>query len=82
MTRLCFATGILIVIFPTGTIGLEVIPLVIQKAEDIPSAVQGLKSRADAVYVAVDQLMVANQTTIATSALRAELPTILAPAIL
>jgi putative ABC transport system substrate-binding protein len=57
-------------------LGLEVIPLVIQKAEDIPSAVQGLKTRADAVYVAVDQLMVANQTTIVTSALRAELPTI------
>ena len=57
-------------------LGLEVIPLVIQKAEDIPSAIQGLKTRADAVYVAVDQLMVANQTTIVTSALRAELPTI------
>ena len=57
-------------------LGLEVIPLVIQKAEDIPSAVQGLKTRADAVYVAVDQLMVANQTAIVTSALRAELPTI------
>jgi putative tryptophan/tyrosine transport system substrate-binding protein len=57
-------------------LGLEVIPLVIQKAEDIPSTFQGLKTRADAVYVAVDQLMVANQTVIVTSALRAELPTI------
>jgi ABC-type uncharacterized transport system substrate-binding protein len=57
-------------------LGLEVIPLVIQKAEDIPSAVQGLKTRADAVYVAVDQLMVATQTTIVTSAIRAEMPTI------
>jgi putative ABC transport system substrate-binding protein len=57
-------------------LGLEVIPLVIQKAEDIPLTVQGLKTRADAVYVAVDQLMVANQKAIVTSALRAELPTI------
>jgi putative ABC transport system substrate-binding protein len=57
-------------------LGLEVVPLVIQKAEDIPSTFQGLKSRADAVYVAVDQLMVANQTVIVTSALRTELPTI------
>jgi putative ABC transport system substrate-binding protein len=57
-------------------LGLEVLPLVIQKAEDIPSTVQGLKTRADAVYVAVDQLMVANQKTIVASALRAELPTI------
>jgi putative ABC transport system substrate-binding protein len=57
-------------------LGLEVIPLVIQRAEDIPSTLQGLKTRADAVYVAVDQLMVANRTTIVTSALGAELPTI------
>jgi ABC-type uncharacterized transport system substrate-binding protein len=57
-------------------LGLEVIPLVIQRAEDIPSALQGLKTRADAIYVAIDQLMVANRTTIVTSALGAELPTI------
>ena len=57
-------------------LGLEVIPLVIQKAEDIPSSLQRLKTRADAVYVAVDQLMVANRTAIVTSALGAELPTI------
>jgi putative ABC transport system substrate-binding protein len=57
-------------------LGLEVIPLVIQRAEDIASAFQGLKTRADALYVAVDQLMVANRTSILTSALGAELPTI------
>ena len=57
-------------------LGLEVIPLVIQKAEDIASSLQGLKTRADAVYVAVDQLMVANRTTIVASALAADLPTI------
>jgi putative ABC transport system substrate-binding protein len=57
-------------------LGLEVIPLVIQRAEDIPSALQGLRTRADAVYVAVDQLMVANRATIVAWALGAELPTI------
>jgi len=57
-------------------LGLEVAPLVIQRAEDIAPAIQGLKTRADALYVAVDQLMVANLTSILTSALGARLPTI------
>jgi putative ABC transport system substrate-binding protein len=57
-------------------IGLEVAPLVIQKAEDIAPAFQTLKNRPDALYVAVDQLMVANRTTIIASALTARLPTI------
>ena len=57
-------------------LGLEVAPLVIQRAEDIAPAFQGLKTRADALYVAVDQLIVANLTSILTSALGARLPTI------
>jgi putative ABC transport system substrate-binding protein len=57
-------------------LGLEVVPLVIQRAEDIAGALQTLKARADALYVAVDQLMVANRTSILTSALGARLPTI------
>lgn len=57
-------------------LGLEVVPLVIQRAEDIAPALQVLKTRADALYVAVDQLMVANRTGIITSALGARLPTI------
>jgi putative ABC transport system substrate-binding protein len=57
-------------------LGLEVAPLVIQKAEDVAPAFQTLKNRADALYVAVDQLMVANRTTIIASALSARLPTI------
>jgi len=57
-------------------LGLEVVPLVIQRPEDITSAFQALKTRADALYVAVDQLMVANRTSILTSALGARLPTI------
>jgi ABC-type uncharacterized transport system substrate-binding protein len=57
-------------------LGLEVVPLVIQRAEDITSAFQALKTRADALYVAVDQLIVANRTSILSSALAAHLPTI------
>jgi putative ABC transport system substrate-binding protein len=57
-------------------LGLEVVPLVIQRAEDIAPAFQALKTRADAMYVAVDQLMVANRSSILTSALSARLPTI------
>jgi putative ABC transport system substrate-binding protein len=56
-------------------LGLEVAPLVIQKAEDIAPAFQSLKTRADALYVAVDQLMVANRASILTAALSARLPT-------
>jgi putative tryptophan/tyrosine transport system substrate-binding protein len=56
-------------------IGLEVAPLVIQKAEDITPAFQTLKGRADALYVAVDQLMVANRASILASAVSARLPT-------
>jgi len=57
-------------------LGLEVVPLVIQRAEDIAPAFQALKTRADAMYVAVDQLMVANRASILASALSARLPTI------
>jgi putative ABC transport system substrate-binding protein len=57
-------------------LGLEVVPLVIQRSEDINSAFQALKTRADALYIAVDQLIVANRTSILSSALAAQLPTI------
>jgi len=57
-------------------LGFEVAPLVIQRAEDISFAVQGLGTRADALYVAVDQLMVANRASILASAMDAKLPTI------
>jgi len=57
-------------------LGLEVVPLVIQRSEDIASAFQTLKTRADALYVAVDQLIVANRTSILSSALDSQLPTI------
>jgi putative ABC transport system substrate-binding protein len=58
------------------TLGLEVAPLVIQRAEDIAPAFAALKGQADALYVAVDQLVVANLMHILTLALGARLPTI------
>ncbi|MGA8963970.1 MAG: ABC transporter substrate-binding protein [Pseudolabrys sp.] len=58
------------------TLGLEVAPLEIRRAEDIAPAFQSLKTQADALYVAVDQLVVANRTRILTLALGARLPTV------
>src|SRR5262249_30345082 len=55
-------------------LGLDVAPLVIQRAEDIAPAFEGVK--ADALYVAIDQLMVANLTRILTLARGARLPTV------
>jgi putative tryptophan/tyrosine transport system substrate-binding protein len=57
-------------------LGLEVRPLVVQRADDIVPAFQTLKGRVDALYVVIDQLMVANRTSIITAALGAGLPTI------
>ena len=55
-------------------LGLEVVPLEIGRAEDIAPAFQALK--ADALYVAIDQLVVANRARILTFALSARLPVI------
>jgi putative ABC transport system substrate-binding protein len=57
-------------------LGLEIAPLAIRRADDIEPAFQNLKVRADALYVAVDQLMVANRARILTLALAERLPTI------
>jgi putative tryptophan/tyrosine transport system substrate-binding protein len=57
------------------TLGLEVAPLEIRRAEDIVPAFEALKPPADALYVVVDQLVVANLTQILTLALGARLPT-------
>jgi ABC-type uncharacterized transport system substrate-binding protein len=57
-------------------LGLEVAPLAIRRAEDVSAAFQGLKTRADALYVAVDQLIVANRAPILASALSERMPTI------
>src|SRR5262249_29242828 len=57
-------------------LGFDVAPIAIRRVEDIAPALQTLKSRADALYVAVDQLIVANRTAILTSALGERIPTI------
>jgi putative tryptophan/tyrosine transport system substrate-binding protein len=55
---------------------LEIAPLAIRGADDIGPAFQDLKARVDAVYVAVDQLIVANRAQILTLALNERLPTV------
>jgi putative tryptophan/tyrosine transport system substrate-binding protein len=57
------------------TLGLEVAPFEIRRAEDIAPAFEALKPPADALYVVVDQLVVANLTQILAFALGARLPT-------
>ena len=57
------------------TLGLGVAPHGIRRAEDIAPAFEAIKSQADAVYVAVDAVVNANRTQIATLALSARLPT-------
>jgi putative ABC transport system substrate-binding protein len=57
-------------------LGLEVAPRAIRRAEDIAPALQDLKTQADALYVAVDQLIVANRTHILAAALGERMPTI------
>ena len=58
------------------TLGLEVAPLEIRRAEDIAPAFEALKGSADALYVVGDALVHANRTRIITFALSARLPTI------
>src|SRR5260370_132316 len=58
-----------------GTLGLEVVPLEIRRAEDIALAFDALKGQADAVYVCTDPLVFTNRTRINTLALAARLPT-------
>jgi len=58
------------------TLGLEVTPLEIRRAEDIAPAFEALKAQADALYVVTAALIAANRTRILTFALSARLPTI------
>jgi putative tryptophan/tyrosine transport system substrate-binding protein len=58
------------------TLGLEVTPLEIRRAEDIVPAFEALKPQADALYVVVNALVTANRTRVITLALGAQLPTI------
>jgi putative tryptophan/tyrosine transport system substrate-binding protein len=58
------------------TLGLEVAPLEIRRAEDIAPAFDALKAQADAVYVVGDALINFNRTRIITFAHTRRLPTI------
>ena len=58
------------------TLGIEVAPLPIRRAEDIAPAFEALKPQADALYVVNNALVNANRTRIITLALGARLPTI------
>ena len=58
------------------TLGLEVVALEIQRAEDITSAFKALKDRAEALYVTADPLLNINRIRINTLANVARLPTI------
>ena len=58
------------------TLGIEVTPLEIRRAEDIAPAFETLKAQADALYVVGDALINANRTRIMTLSLTARLPTI------
>jgi ABC-type uncharacterized transport system substrate-binding protein len=57
------------------TFGLEILAVEIRRAQDIPSAFEALKSRAEALYVALDPLLAANRIHINTLAVGARLPT-------
>jgi putative ABC transport system substrate-binding protein len=59
------------------TLGLEVVPLSIRRAEDLPPAFDGLKDRAEALYVTGDPLVQTHRLRISTFALAARLPTML-----
>jgi putative ABC transport system substrate-binding protein len=58
------------------TLGLEVVPAEIRRAEDIEPAFEALKGRADALHVFGDPLLATNRIRINTLAQGARLPTI------
>jgi putative ABC transport system substrate-binding protein len=59
------------------TLGLELVQLPIRRVEDIASAFEGLKGRAEALYITGDSLMNAQRIRINTFALASHLPTML-----
>ena len=56
------------------TLGLDVTKLEIRRAEDIATAFEAIKGRADALYVPPDALVNANRVRIHTLSLSAQLP--------
>jgi putative ABC transport system substrate-binding protein len=59
-----------------STLGLEVLAVEIRRSEDIWPVFEGLKGRADALYVIANPLVLTNVVRINTLALGARLPTI------
>jgi putative tryptophan/tyrosine transport system substrate-binding protein len=57
------------------TLGLEVVPAEIRRAEDIAPTIEALKGRADALYVVTEPLVNTNRVRLNTVALGARLPT-------
>ena len=57
------------------TLGLEVVPMAIRRAEDIALVFEALKGRAEALYVVGDPLVNTQRVRINTFALAARLPT-------
>jgi putative ABC transport system substrate-binding protein len=57
-------------------LGINIVSLAIRRSEDILSAFDGLKGRAEALYVSTDPLIFTNVDRINTLALGARLPTI------
>jgi ABC-type uncharacterized transport system substrate-binding protein len=60
----------------TQRLGIESVPLEIRRAEDIGPVLEGLKGRADALYVVTDALISANRTRIIAMAAEAQVATI------
>ena len=63
------------VVAAASTLGLDVATLEIRRTEDIASAVEALKGRADALYVFFEPFVNTNRVRINTLALGARLPT-------
>jgi putative tryptophan/tyrosine transport system substrate-binding protein len=61
-----------------GALGLETVPLEIRRTDDIAPALDGLKRRADALYIVNNGLIAIHRLRITTLALAAQLPTMFA----
>jgi putative ABC transport system substrate-binding protein len=57
-------------------LGLETVPVEIQRAEDIAPAIKALKDRVDALYVVTEPLVNTNRVQISKLSLDARLPTL------
>lgn len=63
------------VVLAAHKLGLEIVSVGVKRADDIAPAIEGLRGRAQALYVVGDPLVADNQIQINTLALAARLPT-------